>query len=162
MFNTHSMAAGRGLQCQARLSAGSQSGVTLIELLIVVTIVGILAAVVYPSYREQVERTRRADAKAVLMQNAQLMERIFTQNGTYAPGGNDPTIISRSPVDGNRIYYNIAFAATAGANTFDIEAIPAGVANEAGKLAIDETGNRWWDRNENGAFDAGEDTWNEH
>ena len=58
-------------------------GFTLIELMVVVAIVAILAAIAYPSYRSQIEKTRRADAKAVLMQAAQYMERLYTENGCY-------------------------------------------------------------------------------
>src|SRR5437868_5421556 len=59
------------------------SGFTLIELMIVVAIVAILASVAYPSYRDQILRSRRADGKAALMQNAQTLEKCFTVNGTY-------------------------------------------------------------------------------
>ena len=58
-------------------------GFTLIELLVVVSIVGILLAVAIPSYREQVLRTRRADAQAQLQSIAQSLERYNTLNSTY-------------------------------------------------------------------------------
>jgi len=139
-----------------------ETGFTLIELLIVMTIVAILAALVYPTFGEHVERSRRADAKAVLMQDAQLMERIFTENGTYTPGGNNPDIIDRSPLDGNTVYYNIALDGSTNATSFLIEAVPVTSGGGEGKLAIDQTGARWWDRNKNGGYDADENSWSEN
>ena len=60
-----------------------QSGMTLIELMIAVVIVGILAAIAYPSYTRYVEQARRADAKAALFDAAQRLERCHTQFGAY-------------------------------------------------------------------------------
>ena len=59
-------------------------GFTLIELMIAVAVIGILAGVALPSYREQVASARRADAKAALLELAQRMERVYTEQGTYA------------------------------------------------------------------------------
>ena len=59
-------------------------GFTLIELIIAVAVVGILAAVAMPSYREHIAASRRADAKSALLALAQLMERNYTERGTYA------------------------------------------------------------------------------
>ncbi|RYH70410.1 MAG: type IV pilin protein [Alcaligenaceae bacterium] len=61
----------------------AQRGFTLIELMIVVAIVGILAAVAYPSYAEYIRRGHRADARAGLIQAQQWLERASTATGVY-------------------------------------------------------------------------------
>ena len=58
-------------------------GFTLIELMIVVAVVAILAAVAYPAYRDSVLKGRRAQARAALMELIQQQERYMTQNNTY-------------------------------------------------------------------------------
>ncbi len=57
---------------------------TLIELMVVVAIIGILAAIAFPSYVRYVERTQFNDGRAGLLAAAQLMERCYVQNMTYA------------------------------------------------------------------------------
>lgn len=60
-----------------------QKGFTLIEVMIVVVIVAILAAVAIPSYQDSVRKTRRADAKEALTRIAALQERYFFTNNSY-------------------------------------------------------------------------------
>lgn len=58
-------------------------GFTLIELMIVVTVVAVLGAIALPSYNEYIRRGHRADARAGLLQARQWLERAATANGVY-------------------------------------------------------------------------------
>ena len=58
-------------------------GVTLMELMIAVVIVGILTAIAYPNYRQYAARAKRNEAKAALLQIATMQERHYLQNNTY-------------------------------------------------------------------------------
>ena len=60
-----------------------QFGFTLIELMIAMVILAIIVAIAYPSYVAQVRKSRRAEAKAALLEDAQFMERTYTTSGQY-------------------------------------------------------------------------------
>lgn len=59
-------------------------GFTLIELMIVLAIIAIVIAFGYPSYREHVKKTRRAEGMGQLLELADIMERYYSDQGTYA------------------------------------------------------------------------------
>ena len=64
--------------------ASRQQGFTLIELMIVVVVVAILAALAFPQYRDYVLRSNRAVAKSALTQIADRQEQFYVSNKSYA------------------------------------------------------------------------------
>ena len=84
-------------------------GFTLIELLIVVAIVGILAAIAYPSYSDYVRKSRRTDAKAALTSTAQAMERYYSEKMSYKDAELGTSAGKIAPTTSQDGYYTIAF-----------------------------------------------------
>lgn len=66
-------------------------GFTLIEVMVVVSIAGILAAIAYPTYQHAVRKTRRAEGGAALIQIMQQEERYYSQATTYLAFSSDAT-----------------------------------------------------------------------
>jgi type IV pilus assembly protein PilE len=116
---------------------------TLIELLIVVVIIGILAAIAYPSYQEQVRKTRRADGKATLMEVAQQLERCYTRFASYNAAGCDVVGDLAADIDSPEGYYVVTGALTPGAFTLTATRQGAQVEDaKCGELTLTNTGLR--------------------
>ena len=114
-----------------------QAGVTLVELLIVMLIVGILAAIAVPSYRQYVIRVTRTDAKVAATSAAQRMERCFTRGNTYVGCDTGYPQVTQ----GNT--YTVAFNPAPTANTFTVTATPMnGQADDTGcaTFTLDQLG----------------------
>lgn len=107
-------------------------GFTIIEVLIVVAILGILAAIAIPQVTKYTTNARRADGKTALLAAAQAMERYYTNNYTY--GEMDGGVYEGATIPGSsdQGYYTVTVTA-ANATAFTIQA----VADPSGKLASD-------------------------
>ena len=119
----------------------SSQGFTLIELMITVAIIGIIASIAYPSYQEQVRKTRRANAQSDLVELASFMERYYTENFTYVGAAADLPF-DESPKQGNPKYYDLDLtpAPTQLAYTLIATAKNSQSADRCGNLTLVQTG----------------------
>jgi len=119
----------------------SQKGITLIELLIVVMIVGILAAIAVPTYTNYMVRSRRADAKTALEQLRAAQEMRRAERGSYST---DMTELQNTwGVPGTSGDYVIILN-SATATTYIGESQPNKPRQTGdGSLFIDQNGTKW-------------------
>lgn len=114
-----------------------KKGFTLIELMIVVVIMGILAAMAYPTYQNQVMRTHRADGQAALLHLSTSMEHYYTQNHTYV-GATTPADLGHSTTspEGN---YTLTIS-NLSATTYTLSATPTGAqaGDSCGVLSVNQ------------------------
>jgi type IV pilus assembly protein PilE len=125
-----------------------QSGVTLMELLTVIVIVGILASIAVPSYRGFVLRANRSDAKSALLAMQAAQEKFYLQNNVYT------AMIDTAPPEGLGLttatthgYYTLRVEVPEDGQTYKAfaEVTPKGGQeddNKCGDFSITDTGKR--------------------
>ncbi|UNK56712.1 type IV pilin protein [Pseudoxanthomonas daejeonensis] len=118
---------------------GPVAGFTLIELMVVVAVVAILASIAIPAYQEQIRKSRRAQAKADLVEYMQVAERRFTVDNSYADFVL-PT--NQSPREANATARYVLAASTQTPTELVLTATAQGPQTEdrCGDLSISNTG----------------------
>lgn len=104
------------------IQAKRNKGFNLIEVMVVVGILGILAAIAWPSYNNSVMKTRRADGKEALLSAAANQEKIFMQRNRYSADMND--LGGSASKDG---HYTLSVTQPSGTSTFTLTATATGV-----------------------------------
>ncbi len=102
---------------------GAVAGFTLTELVIVIVIIGILAAFAVPGYQQKVRETRRTDARAALLATANRQERFFTDNESYT-ASMTALGFAADPTPSENGFYLISAAVAA--DTYTLTATPQG------------------------------------
>jgi type IV pilus assembly protein PilE len=119
-------------------------GFTLVEVLVVVTIVAISAAIAIPNYTAYVSRSYRSDARGKLLEAATWMQRRYTESSPPAyPTGTLPTALAQSPYPGTA-RYNLSIATGSSATAYSLEAAPTGnmSSDECGTFTVDNFGTK--------------------
>jgi len=127
-------------------------GFTLIEVMIVVAIVAILAAVALPSYKQHVVRAARVQAQAELLDLASLQEKIFLNSNGYsssvtaAYNGSSAGGLGRTSGTTNDGRYTLALSVDNATppQTFVLTATPTSGGTQVGDgtISISESGSR--------------------
>ena len=88
----------------------NSKGFTLIEVMIAVVIIGILAAIAYPSYSEYVKRGNRTEGQAFLNDVVARQERYYSQNNNYVTETNEIAKLGMSATASATGKYTVALA----------------------------------------------------
>lgn len=138
-------------------TAINRKGFTLVELLIVIAILGIIAAIAFPSYKSYVQKTKRAETQAELTEVASQMQRFKMANYTFVQSVSGTTIIpinltrlgyaGTAPNSSNGLYQiNLQF--NQAATEWVLSAVPlaGGAQNNTGVSCINDRGQRYWSK----------------
>lgn len=108
-----------------------QTGFTMIEIMIVVAIVGILAAIALPSYTDYITRSRIAETTAALSDFRTRMEQYYQDNRTYVCGA------ATAPLPGNTTNWTYACAVTNGGQGYTLTSTGAATNTTGFSYSID-------------------------
>ena len=134
----------KSIECRA--GKGTLKGFTLVEVMIVVVIMAVLAAIALPSYRDSVAKSRRSEARALLTEASQYMQRFYGQHDRYDQTNaatpvavalpDDLLRVPRGAAAGTQTYTLSFVSSSLTPNAYVLQAVP----RSAGPMASDRCG----------------------
>ena len=138
----------RETETQGRIvpSLSSRSGMTIVEVMIVVTIIGVLATLGVPAYNKQVATAKRSDGKSMLMTVQSKMERYIFDNNTYPTSLAMMIAYSATVIPSVAGYYEINLVSASSDCPIDscyvLRGVPIGGHISDGELLLKSNGTR--------------------
>lgn len=152
-------------------SRRTNSGFTLIELMVALAIMAIIAAIAMPIYTQYSNRTYRSEAQADLLNCAQALERLASVNFTYRGAGDtdadgvgdaDAGNMARQLCDARSVRAGrYAITVVGDDTTFTLTATPQGGTDQARLMTLTSAGVRGWDEDGANGIEADELDWEE-
>jgi type IV pilus assembly protein PilE len=144
----------------------TDTGFTLVELMVVIAVVAILAAIAIPSYQAQVRKGRRTDARSAVLDLASREERYYSASNQYTT---DPTLLGYPAGAFNSLpvgsgYYTVNVTQPTGVNSFLASSVPVGGSTQVNDtqcqyFSVDNFGRQFSSDTGAGGTDTSSDCW---
>ncbi len=136
-------------------------GFTLIELMVTISIIGVLMAIALPSYRQYVVRSNRVAAQSEMMNIAALLERYRAVQMTYPMSPSEKTKVysaTQYPVSGGA-KYDVNLNSTDGLSwIIKFTPVTGGTQIADGAMLLDSAGRRCWKKTDDATCDLTDPT----
>lgn len=139
----------------------NHQGYTIIELLIAIAVLGILAAIAYPSYTNYVVKTNRVDVQNEMLQEARNLANYKMARGTFTGATLSNSATTKNYPATGTAQYGISLNIPAGGRSWTISATPKPSTNQTGDgiVQLNHQGWKCWTKGSSTCTLSATSTW---